>query len=505
LLAEIDDREEYFMRIRDSYLAIDFGTSNVHVLLIDSETTEIIASSNKKYGWYTPVANQIELDAEEVWKASEIALDALLKKLPEDVRIMALGFSFFGDNITPVDKNGQAIYSMLPSFCGRSHKEVDEIAEVIGKDEYARITGNTLTTLSTPSKIMWLRNNEPDVFERAEAFYTNQQYVMHKLGFGDVQDTTMAARKLAYDIKGNHWSQPILDLAGVKEEQLGVNIVESATVVGYITQYGDVNLPYKIPVTIGCHDVSASLLAAGVDVDGSDTMGVLMGTFEQMGYFSDTFVDGCNDFSDTLIFSCCYNSPFKDRYTVMAGFPTAGALLEWFRNNILKDPNADIGKLIEKAPLNGQNTMFVLPYVENFHGAITGISLSTTTEDIFEALLESLAYQFRSCVDYIQSTRKEPLKKLHIGGGGSRTDKLLQLRADLINMPIGRMDNIELPSIGACMLAGIGNGWFSSPRDAARKMVNRVRYFEPNEKNGQIYRTRYDQYRAISKDYLHNY
>ena len=323
-------------------------------VLIDADTTEIIAGASKKYGWYTPVANQIELDAEETWKASETALDELLKKVPEDVRILALGFSFFGDNITPVDREGRAIYPMLPGFCGRSHKEVDTIARVIGADEYARITGNTLSTLSTPSKIMWLRDNRPDVFERAAAFYTNQQYVMHKLGFGNIQDTTMAARKLAYDVKGDHWSQPILEVAGVTAEQMGLDIVESATVVGRITQYGEVKLPHALPVTIGCHDVSASLLAAGVDTERGDTMGVLMGTFEQMGYFSDTFVDGCNDFSDTLIFSCCYNSPFKGRYTVMDGFPTAGALLEWFRNNILKDPSADIGKMIANAPLNGQ-------------------------------------------------------------------------------------------------------------------------------------------------------
>ena len=133
------------------------------------------------------------------------------------------------------------------------------------------------------------------------------------------------------------------------------------------------------------------------------------------------------------------------------------------------------------------------------------MSLSTTTEDIFEALLESLAYQFRSCVDYIKSTRKDPLRKLHFGGGGSRSDKLLQLRADLINMPIGRMHNIELPSIGACMLAGIGNGWFASPREAAKRMVNEVSYFEPDDQNGQLYRARYDRYRAISRNYLHNY
>ena len=127
----------------------------------------------------------------------------------------------------------------------------------------------------------------------------------------------MAARKLMIDVKANCRSAPILELAGVTEQQLGTQIVESATVVGTIDHYGSVRLPRTLPVTIGCHDVSASLLSAGVRLENPDTIGVLMGTYEQMGYFSDTFVDGCNDFGDSLIFSCCYSSPFNNKYTVM--------------------------------------------------------------------------------------------------------------------------------------------------------------------------------------------
>lgn len=488
--------------MRDAYLAIDFGTSNVHVTLIDAVTTEGIVGTSKKYGWYYPAPNQVELDIEETWKASEWCVGEVISKLPADVNLLAITFSYFGDSITPVDAAGNPLFGMLPGFCGRSYKEVQTIADVMGADEYARITGNTLTTLSTPSKIMWLKNNKPDIFAKTAGFYSNQQYVMRKLGLGEVQDRTMAARKLALDVKADCWSVPILDLAGVSEKQLGTEIVESATVVGKIDHYGEVKLPCKLPVTIGCHDVSASLLSAGVTVDNPDTIGVLMGTYEQMGYFSDEFVDGCNDFGDSLIFSCCYSSPFKNKYTVMDAFPTAGALLEWFCKNILHDPKADIGKMIAETDLNATNSLYVLPYVENFHGAIVGMSLSTTTEDIFRSILESLAYQFVACVDYIKSTRKAAFTKLHFGGGGSRTDKLLQLRADLINAPLGRMENIELPSLGACMLAGLGNGWYKSVEDAAKHMVNKVNYFYPDAANGAKQAERYREYKALSAEYL---
>lgn len=486
----------------DAYLAIDFGTSNVHVSLIDATTTRALVATSRKYGWYYPAPNQVELHIEETWQASEQAVGEVISRMPADARLIAITFSYFGDSITPVDEKGEALYSMLPGFCGRSYKEVQTIADELGADTYAKITGNTLTTLSTPSKIMWLKNNHPDIFARTAAFYSNQQYVMRKLGLGDVQDRTMAARKLALDVKADRWSAPILELAGVTEAQLGTNIVESATVVGRVDHYGDVRLPYAVPVTIGCHDVSASLLSAGVAVDNPDTIGVLMGTYEQMGYFSDEFVDGCNDFGDSLIFSCCYSSPFKNKYTVMDAFPTAGALLEWFCKNILHDPNADIGKLIAETDLNDTSSLYVLPYVENFHGAILGMSLSTTTKDIFRGILESLAYQFVACVDYIRSTSKTAFTKLHFGGGGSRTDKLLQLRCDLINAPLGRMENIELPSLGACMLAGLGNGWYKNVADAAQHMVNKVHYFYPDAANGARQLERYNEYKALSAEYL---
>lgn len=490
------------MKQKEAFLALDFGTSNVHVTLIDSATAEAIVGTSKKYRWYTPKPNEIELDAEEVWQASEQAVSDLLKVLPDGVHILAMTFSFFGDSITAVDKNGNALYPMLPGFCGRSGEEIKLMDREIGALEYAKITGNTLSTLSSVSKILWLKRNKPEIFHGAAGFYSNQQYVMHKLGFGDVQDTTLAARKLAFDVKGGHWSEPLLELMGVSEEKLGTDIVESATTVGAVHGYGNVQLPYEIPVTIGCHDVSASLLSTGVRLEHSDTMGVLMGTYEQIGYFSDTFVDGCNDFGDSLIFSCCYNSPFKGKYTVMDAFPTAGALLEWYCKNILKDEKADIGQLIAAAKLDGKNPLFFLPYAENFHGAVLGMGLSTTPEEIFESLLESLAFQFVACIDYIRSTRKEPFSKIHFGGGGSRSDKLLKLRADLIQAPVGRMENIELPSIGACMLAGVGNGIYQDVEDAASKMVKGVEYFEPRGSSLKDYESKYKKYKKLSSVYL---
>ena len=217
------------------------------------------------------------------------------------------------------------------------------------------------------------------------------------------------------------------------------------------------------------------------------------------------FIDGCNDFGDSLIFSCCYNSPFKGKYTVMDAFPTAGAMLEWYCKNILDDPSADMGELIAKVPLDGKNRVLFLPYVENFHGAVAGMSLSTTRQDLFESLLESLAFQFVHCIEYIQSTSPIKFEKLHFGGGGSRSDKLLQLRADLIGQPLGRMHNIELPSLGACMLAGLGNGFYKDVPDAAKHLVGKATYFMPDAENGKRYHQKYEQYKALSAAYLRGF
>ena len=146
------------MKKRSAYLAIDFGTSNVHASVIDAETTRIIVNTNKKYGWYYPAQNQVELHIDETWKASEWAVGEVIRQLPEDVELLAITFSYFGDSITPVDEKGEALYGMIPGFCGRSFKEVQTIGREIGADTYAKITGNTLSTLATPSKIMWLRD-----------------------------------------------------------------------------------------------------------------------------------------------------------------------------------------------------------------------------------------------------------------------------------------------------------------------------------------------------------
>lgn len=136
----------------DAYLAIDFGTSNVHVSLIDATTTRALVATSRKYGWYYPAPNQVELHIEETWQASEQAVGEVISRMPADARLIAITFSYFGDSITPVDEKGEALYSMLPGFCGRSYKEVQTIADELGADTYARITGNTLTTLSRVGK-----------------------------------------------------------------------------------------------------------------------------------------------------------------------------------------------------------------------------------------------------------------------------------------------------------------------------------------------------------------
>ncbi|MCD8096925.1 MAG: hypothetical protein LUE31_02595, partial [Lachnospiraceae bacterium] len=396
--------------MKDAFLALDFGMSNVHVTLIDAESAEAIVGTKKKFCWYMPRVGEVELHAEEVWKASESAVADMMLCIPKDVRLLSMTFSFFGDNITPVDADGNALYAMIPGLCGRSEEQVKLIDREIGQDEYARITGNTLSTLSSVSKILWLKEHHPEVFAAAKSFYSVQEFVMHKLGFPGVQDRTMAARKLALDVKEDRWSGPLLELMGISEDRLGTNIVESATVLGKTGTYGNVKFPYELPVTIGCHDVAAAILAAGGD--DPDTIGILMGTYEQGGYFSEHFIDGCNDFGDSLIYSCCYSAPFKGKYTVMDAFPTAGALLEWYAKNIYGDENVDIGELIARVPLNGRNPLLFLPYVGNSHGAILGMELGTTRNDIFESLLESLAFQFAACMDYLRSTREEPFTRI---------------------------------------------------------------------------------------------
>lgn len=105
-----------------------------------------------------------------------------------------------------------------------------------------------------------------------------------------------------------------------------------------------------------------------------------------------------------------------------------------------------------------------------------------------------------SCL--MQRIFMEPFSRIHFGGGGSRSDKLLKLRADLIQAPVGRMENIELPSIGACMLSGIGNGIYRDVEDAAGAMVKGAEYFRPREESLKAYEGKYRKYKRLSSVYL---
>ena len=142
------------MKKRSAYLAIDFGTSNVHASVIDAETTRIIVNTNKKYGWYYPAQNQVELHIDETWKASEWAVGEVIRQLPEDVELLAITFSYFGDSITPVDEKGEALYGMIPGFCGRSFKEVQTISREIGADTDSFASGLRAALRQDPDVIL---------------------------------------------------------------------------------------------------------------------------------------------------------------------------------------------------------------------------------------------------------------------------------------------------------------------------------------------------------------
>jgi xylulokinase len=479
--------------MEEAILVVDIGTSKVHTNLISILDGRLLESCARSYDWIHPQKGWSEIDPLHMWEQIKSAVAEINIKSKNRFIIRALAFSYIGDSLLLVDKKGDPIGDMILAFDNRAKKEAQEIIDQFGEDKFTAITGSPIWPEFVISKVLWIKNNRLRDFKKTAFFLNVQQFINMKLGLGTVTDYTLASRKLFLDVKKRVWSEPLCDFLGISIRQLGGDVIASNMIIGSIKCFGEVEFDSEIPVILGAHDSECGMIGLGC-IPGSDRiLGNITGTYDHIGYLEDHYLRSLEGFIGS------YCGPFPNSY-VMMGACISGPSLDWYVNTFYPNEGlAAIDKLFDSYQFEGNNHVYLVRGLETGDGCIRGLDLHTTHENLFKAIIEGVTFPLLGVMIQLQKHNKRKFGTLRIGGGGAKSGKWSQLKADMFNIRVEKVSNIEISSVGAAIMAAVSLGCYSNLEAAMSNMIGIQKTFEPNEVISRKYKENYREYLSQTK------
>ena len=475
------------------YIGVDLGTSAVKLLLMD-EKGNIRNIVSKEYPLFFPHPGWSEQNPKDWFDKS---MEGLKELVPEDEKKNVRGISFGGQmhGLVILDENDEVIRPAILWNNGRTTKETDYLNNVIGKDKLSEYTANIAFAGFTAPKILWVKNNEPENFARIRKIMLPKDYLAYRLSGAFSTDLSDASGMLLLDVKNRRWSREMLDICGVKEEQLPM-LHESYEKIGTLKPViaKELGFPEDTLVAAGAGDNAAAAVGTGTVGDGMCNLS--LGTSGTLFISSKTFrVDSNN---------ALHSFDHADgTYHLMGCMLSAASCNKWWMDEILKTKDyAGEQKEIEKL---GENHVFYLPYLmgerspwnnPNARATFTGITMDTTREDMTQAVLEGVTFGVRDMYEVAKSLGIK-LERTKIVGGGAKSPLWRKMCANILNLKVDVPVCEEGPSMGGAMLAMVAAGEYATVEDAAKAIVKIEKTEEPDPELVAKYEEKYQQFRNI--------
>lgn len=485
--------EKYFM-------GIDIGTNESKGVLID-EQCRIITKAVTSHGVENPKPNYYEHDAEKIWWGDFCKISKMLIAqsgvAPE--KIVSVGASALSADVVPVDENCVPLRkAILYGIDARAGKEIEQITQYYGVERMKEIFGDReLCSSDCMPKILWIKNNEPEIYEKTYKFLTASSYLTAKLTDQYVIDRYLAVSSFAPCYRADlSIDVPLTVELYCRADQLARGC-ETSEVVGTVTETAskETGLAEGTLVVTGTDDSGAEAISTGVLQPG-DLM-IQLGSTCYIMYCSDKMV------YDERIWSEDFLIP--GTYCQDGGTNTAGALTKWLRDNIFVDYSAaqeaggenafaQMAALADQVPA-GSDGIVVLPYFAGertpindpyARGIYFGLLQSHTREHLYRAALEGVAYAIAQHIEILEEHNLQ-IKNFMCVGGGAQNHQWLQIIADVTGHTVKTAEITIGSSYGDAMIAAIGAGHFSGYAELARYIKSGL-VFQPDEKNHEIYK-----------------
>lgn len=488
-----------------SLLGLDVGTTGCKAIIFSDEG-EILSKAYREYEQLFPKPGWAEIDPEQIWtRITEVIREAAIGS---NSPVKAISTSVLGEAFHPVDKNGKPLRTSFTSVDNRSQKQVNQIGEKLSELEVFAKTGMSLHCSYALSKIMWMRDNEPDLYKQTWKFLHYGDYIAAKLGVEPVIDLSVAGRSMMLDVRAKTWNPEILDAAGV-DVALLPRAAQAGEVIGVVPDSiaSELGLPSGVMVVTGGHDQPVCALGAGV-LDpgvGTDTTG----TVECMTIAMEEPILSEGLLKQNL---SVYPHVVPDRWVTLAFVYSAGNVLKWYRDNFavaeLAEAEAsgkDVYDIMVKSAAAGPAEVFLLPHFTgsgtpyldgDSRGAILGLRTVSKPGHVVRAILDGIAYEMRVNLDSIREAGLE-IQRLHAIGGGAKSDEWLQTKADILGTDLHALTVAEAGCLGAAILAGTAIGTFPSLKQATDQLVSVRKTFSPRPGKKAAYDRAFQVYSKI--------
>lgn len=497
-------------------LGIDIGTSGTKSVIFD-EQGKTIASDTKEYPLYQPENGWAEQDPEDWWDAvCHTVKNALSKGGIDPSGIKGVGLSGQMHGTVVLDDADNVLRKAIIWCDQRSSDECDEITEAVTKEKLIEITANPALTGFSASKIMWIRNNEPHIFERISKILLPKDYIRYKLTGEFATEVSDASGTQFLDVPQRKWSDYVLDKLSVKRQWLP-RVYESIEISGKVCESASklCNLTPGTPVAGGGGDQACGAVGNGIVEGGliSSTIGTSGVVF---AHCDELYID-----PKGRIHTFCHAVP--GAWHVMGVTQGAGLSLKWFRDNFCLeematadlmgvDPYVLMDREAERIPAGSEKLIF-LPYLmgertphldSNARGVFFGISAIHTKAHMIRSIMEGVAFSLKDCLDIIGEANMD-IRAIRASGGGGKSPLWRQIMADVFGKSVHTINSTEGPALGAALIAGVGTGIYKSVGEACRTAIKTDSRTDPKPADSSLYKKHYalygDLYKSLRDDF----
>ncbi len=480
-----------------SFLGIDIGSSQVKATVFSAKG-ECLAAAYRKYAYQIPEANAMELDSDEVCEKAFECIAECAEAVRKISPVRGIACSSQGEAFACIDKDGKALCNAMISGDSRAVRCMENFSASFGVENLYKITGHTPSGMFSLAKILWIKENKPHVFDKTDKFLCFEDLLSFRLCGEAFCGYPLAARTMLFDVVNHTWSEEICKAAGVKTTQFATPLPCGTAACRISHDVAEkLGLEKDVIFAAAGHDQIIGAFGCGAHEKGSVmyAAGSVECAVPMLG-------EAC--FSNELMQSnlCTYDSAVEGNYASVGYSLTGSNLVEYFMREIVRDPAQDYGKLLDAMP-DEISGLFVLPYFTpsgtpyfdaETPGCVYGWRFGTSREELLKGLLEGIAFEMRLNFDFFTNSGVK-LEKLIATGGGFRNLKVVQLHADILNLPINLCDEKEAGCRGAAMLAQKSvEGRITIPTPAITGSV------APDKNKAAQYENKFEQWKKFSNN-----
>lgn len=479
------------------FLGIDVGTGGSRAVLID-ERGRVIASATAEHSPFaSPEIGWAEQEPEDWWRAVVLAIRQVLETANAD-EIGAISFSGQMHGAVLLDDADQVLRRALIWCDQRTEKQCAEITEKIGAETLINLVSNPAVTGFTLPKLLWVRENEPEVWQQVKTILLPKDYIRLKLSGDKASDVADASGTLLFDVQNRKWSNEMLS-AFQMDRSLFPDVYESIEVTGNISKLAaeETGLKEGTLVIAGAGDNAAGAIGMGITQPG--TVSATIGTSGVIFAVTDRPSLDLKGRIHTL----CHAIPNRWHNTGVT--QSAGLSLKWFHENFGNGMSyRELDSEAAKVP-SGSDGAIWLPYLmgertphldAKARAAFVGLTASHTKAHLIRAVLEGVAFSLRDSLEIFKELGA-PIERIRLGGGGAKSKLWRQIQADVYGQPVEILEADEGAAFGAAILAGVGAGAWESVDEASEKTIRVRELVEPDKDSVDALNRNYESYKLL--------